>query len=758
MSEEQLEREQEQRRVQKLAVEIQDRIDTLSHHASKISSDAHEIRRTFWNDVTVNVDEPDDFEETFYSIKQQADLLSERERSEKQLKKTIKTLSRLKESPYFGRVDFIEDGESSSESIYLGITSFMDKEEQNFLIYDWRAPISSIYYDYAPGPAQYETPSGLIKGEMTLKRQFIIKDGRIEGMFDTGVTIGDQLLQEVLGNNANAQMKTIVATIQKEQNQIIRNEKNKYLIVQGVAGSGKTSAALQRVAYLLYRHRKTLSAQNIVLFSPNPLFNSYVSTVLPELGEENMQQTTFIEYLGSRIGRGLLLEDSFSQLEYLLNHEDTSEYKAREESIRLKSSLAFKEKLDDYIRALGTEGLEFKDISLKSEVLLSNEQMKEQFYSYEKGISLWHRMELLKDWAVKELRRRKRLERRKDWVKEEAQFLDKEDFLEAFKTLQNKGKYNEDSFNDFELEEKLLSEIVVSRYFKPIMTKVKRLGFVDYRRIYENFLRKMSDIYSLQKIGQGEIPYEDATPFVYLKDKIEGTVSFSSIRHIFVDEAQDYTPFQFAYFQELFPNSKMTLLGDINQGIFSHSNGVESFLPQAMEGEEERIILTKSYRSTRPIVEFTKRILKDGSHIEPFNRDGSKPTYTTCANEDELDAKVLELLKAQTSHKTVAIICRTAMESAAVYAKLKDHVELRLIEKGTITFERGLLVIPSYLAKGIEFDSVILYDVSGYSRESERRLLYTACTRAMHELHLFSTGAESPLLKEAMEYVEKSQG
>lgn len=760
MGEEQFVKEIEQERVNRVTAEIQEKIEKVSQHAKKISSDAHEIRKTFWDDVTVNLDEPDDILETHSSITQQALLLTERERSEKQLDKEVRTLSRLKQSPYFGRVDFTEEGEKAPETVYIGITSFMDRNEENFLIYDWRAPISSLYYDYPPGPAKYETPVGVIEGEMTLKRQFIIRNSIIEGLFDTGVTIGDELLQEVLGKNADSQMKTIVATIQKEQNQIIRNEKSKYLIVQGVAGSGKTSAALQRVAYLLYRHRKTLSSQNIMLFSPNSLFNSYVSTVLPELGEENMQQTTFLEYLSSRIGKGLELEDSFTQLEYLLNSEETKEYKTRVESIRLKSSIQFKELLDNYINELGQEGLVFKDITLKKGILISKEQLRDQFYSYEKNLSIRNRIEFLRDWAVKELRRRKKLERKKDWVKEEAQFLEKEDFLEAFKKLQEKQKYDENSFDDFEYEERLLAEIVVSRYFKPIINYVKRLSFIDYRVIYENLFKSLSedwtDIcnYTLKRFSQREVPYEDATPFVYIKDKLEGTISRSAIRHVFIDEAQDYTPFQFSYLQELFPYSKMTLLGDINQGIYSHSNEADSFLPEEMKAEQERIILTRSYRSTKPIVEFTKTMLKDGDYIEPFNREGSRPTLTMVKDEEELLDKMMTTIKEQANYKTVAIICKTARESEELYEKLKPHFSVRLVEKGTISFETGLLVIPSYLAKGIEFDSVVLYNVAAYQRESERRLLYTACTRAMHELHLFSTSEGSPLLEKSMDYVE----
>ncbi|WP_077211724.1 RNA polymerase recycling motor HelD [Bacillus dakarensis] len=773
MSKEQIEKEYEQRRVGLIVEAIQEKIDTLGQQVNKVGSDALEIRTTFWDDVTVNVDEPDDLAETFSSIKQQAQLLSERERSHLQLNRKLHSLQRLKNSPYFGRVDFKEDAEQEAESIYIGITSFMDKDDENFLIYDWRAPISSIYYDYSPGRADYKTPEGIIEGEMTLKRQFIIRNSVIQGMFDTGVTIGDQLLQEVLGNQADSHMKTIVATIQKEQNRIIRNEKSKYLIVQGVAGSGKTSAALQRVAYLLYQNRGSLSSQNIMLFSPNPLFNSYVATVLPELGEENMQQTTFLEYLQSRIGVSLKLEDSFTQLEYLLNNEVSELYKSRVSGIVYKSSLDFKKLIDRYLEFLGKEGMQFKDISMKDQVLLSARQIKEQFYAYDKDISIPNRIELLQEWIKKELKKRKKLEKRKDWVKDEAQFLDKEDFLEVFNKLEKKKRYRENSFDDFELEEKLLSEIVVNRYFKPIMKKVKKLAYIDYEEIYrglfqvdiiENLACKFPDNwneickYSNDTLLRAELAFEDATPFVYLKDGIEGKASYSSIRHVFVDEAQDYSAFQFAYLRELFPFSKMTFLGDINQGIYSHSTEAESFLPKDIKKEEqERIILTRSYRSTRQIVEFTKTILKNGEHIEPFNRNGKKPSLTFVDDEESLKSCILNEVqqKIHSDFETIAIICKTAKQSAKAYEFLKEHHSVRLIEKGTISFEKGVLVIPAYLAKGIEFDSVIIYDASKetYGKESERRLLYTACTRAMHELSIFSMGEMSPFIESGLDYL-----
>ncbi|MBW7458897.1 helicase, partial [Paenibacillus sepulcri] len=339
---------EEQRRVDEVVEQIDTRIDLLEQETLESKSEMVEIRKNFWEDVTVNFEDTAEVAETFASMKQQAELLSERERTHGQASVQLRTLRKLRNSPYFGRIDFMEDGEQQEDCIYLGIASLRDRADENYLIYDWRAPISSLYYDYPPGPAEVETPSGTIHGELKVKRQFVIRDGIIVSLFDTGVTIGDELLQEVLGKQSDAQMKSIVATIQGEQNRIIRNERSRLLVVQGAAGSGKTSAALQRVAYLLYRYRGILKADQIVLFSPNPMFNSYVSTVLPELGEENMEQTTFQDYLAYRIGRAFRLENPYAQLEYALTGMDQPGYEARIEGIRFKASDGFVALMDRY--------------------------------------------------------------------------------------------------------------------------------------------------------------------------------------------------------------------------------------------------------------------------------------------------------------------------------------------------------------------------------------------------------------------------
>lgn len=754
----------EQNRVSYIIKEIDKKAAKWNESSSGVGSDALEIRKSFWEDVTVNFDEADDVAETFTSIKQQAALLAERERTQFQMVKQLETLSRLRFSPYFGRIDFIENGERKAEKIYLGIASLMDEKEEEFLIYDWRAPISGLYYDYSPGPAKYETINDTIEGEISLKRQFVIRAGKIKAMFEAGVTIGDEMLQEVLGNHADTQMKTIVATIQKEQNQIIRNDTSSLVVVQGVAGSGKTSAAMQRIAYLLYRHRNILNSENIMLFSPNPLFNSYVATVLPELGEENMQQATFQEYLASRFGDEFTLEDHFEQMEYLLASEKEHEVASRRKSIHFKSSLLFKSMMDEYAGKLAKGGLPFKSLSLKKRIILSKEEINTFYQSLDQDISLPNRLQLVKEWAYKEIKKRAKREQTQKWVEKEIQFLDKEDYLEAYQQSQLKQGGAEDTFNDYEREHIWLSGMVVKKRFKPLFAAVKKLKFLDIRVIFTDFFKgEFSEAASLppgwsdicqrtiKNLEKKFIEYEDAVPFLYLQDLIEGRKSNTSIRHVFIDEAQDYTPFQFAYIKMMFPYSKMTLLGDRNQAIYSGPTGAATILVgEALDSLETEIYnLTKTYRLTKQIVEFTRQLIHDGKIIEPFNRPGPKPIFIQAKNDhdhmDKANEIIIKLKK--DGYKNIAVICKTANESKKAFESIKRKHDARLIEKGTLTFESGLNIIPAYLAKGIEFDAVLIFDASAYRKEEERKLFYTACTRAMHVLYLLSSNKQNPMLE-----------
>ncbi|MDF2725232.1 MAG: hypothetical protein K0Q59_4909, partial [Paenibacillus sp.] len=428
----------EQKRVDRVIAVVSERMDKLGQQVGTLRSDIVQIRNTFWDDVTVNMEDAAEAAESYASMKQQAEVLTERERMHRQSYNQLKALTRLHRTPYFGRIDFREDSESMPTPYYIGTSSLADDTGLDYLVYDWRAPVSSLYYDYGPGAAHYTTPGGEIEGTMELKRQFIIRDGIIRSLFDTGVTIGDELLQEVLGKQSDAQMKSIVATIQQEQNRIIRNERARLLVVQGAAGSGKTSAALQRAAYLLYRFRGTLKADQLVLFSPNPMFNSYVSTVLPELGEENMQQTTFQQYIEHRLGKSFRIEDPFEQMEYTLSAMEQPGYEARMDGIRYKASSRYMQLLDAYAAWLSNEGLRFRDIMFREEVLVPEERLRGKFYEFDRSMSIANRMQLLSEWLLKELRQLAKLERRKSWVEEEIELLDKETYIEAYRQMQKK--------------------------------------------------------------------------------------------------------------------------------------------------------------------------------------------------------------------------------------------------------------------------------------------------------------------------------
>ncbi|MFM9277631.1 RNA polymerase recycling motor HelD [Paenibacillus jiagnxiensis] len=785
----------EQDRLDQVRDKLKARIEDLEPKVAGLHDQAAEIRRRFWEEVTVNTGSDEEFEETFYTIKQQAAVLSERERSHRLLTQQWKSLNRLLPSPYFGRIDFLEDGLNLSEQIYIGVSSFVEEDGLSFLVYDWRTPIASLYYDHSPGAASYDTPGGRITGTMELKRQYQIHDGQIRNMFDASVTIGDELLQQMLAKGANSQMKSIVSTIQKEQNSIIRNDHSRLLIVQGAAGSGKTSAALQRVAYLLYKHRDSLKADQIVLFSPNPIFNSYVSSVLPELGEENMQQTTLQEYLEYWLGSSLRLEDPFDQIEYVLTAQSTANYEARLQGMKYKASEAFSRVLQNYALWLGREGMLFNSIRFRDRDLITAEQMRSQFYSYDPSLRLANRVELLQKWLLKELAQLERKERWASWVEEELQYLDNEQYAEVFgelhkdrevfdiaehyaavyEKISNKRRGDEGDFDFAEQEEELLSQRIVKMSFKPLRQSVRKFSFIDVQGLYSQlfgdeaaYREKTNEAeipvlwpdickQTKEKLDRHELFYEDATPYLYLKELIEGVRTNTEIRHVFVDEGQDYSPFQYEYLKKLFPRARMTVLGDFGQAIFMQATNLqESDSPLFRlygEAETSLIRLVRSYRSTREIVEFTKELLSDESEIVPFERIGPKPLLAGLEDGEKRDARILKdiaALKAE-GFDSIAVITKTAAESrtAIELLRMQGSEALQLITKETIAFEKGVMVIPVYLAKGIEFDAVLIYEASpqAYGRDNERKLLYTACTRAMHRLHLYTTGDWSPFVQ-----------
>jgi len=787
--------QQEQERLEWVRNKLQARITELEPEVAGLHDQAADMRKRFWEELSIDTSTTEDFEDTFYSVQQQSAMLAERERGHKRLLQQWNGLKRLLPAPYFGRVDFQEDGLSASEQVYIGVSSFVDNDGLDFLIYDWRSPIASLYYDYPPGRASYVTPGGLIEGTMTLKRQFQIQNGQIRTMFDASETIGDELLQQVLSKDADSQMKSIVATIQKEQNAIIRDDKSRMLIVQGAAGSGKTSAALQRVAYLLYKHRQTINADQIVLFSPNPMFSSYISTVLPELGEENMQQTTFQEYLDNWLSPSLRPEDPFDQIEYTLTAQEKPGYEARLQGIAYKTSEAFLKALQNYGKWLGREGMQFKDICFRDRVLITADSMSAKLYDFDSSLPLSSRVLLLQEWLLRELALLERKEREAFWVQEELNYLDNDQYAEVFDMLHkerelfdlsenyavihelmNKKLRGDEGDIDFgQQAEELILRSIVQKSFKPLRRGVRKFSFVDINGIYgqlfgdeASYQEKTNEIaipalwpeicrQTKSKLSRSELFYEDATPYLFVKELVEGVRTNKEIRHVFVDEGQDYSAFQYEYFKKLFPRVQMTVLGDFGQAIYLQATNLEAsdspLIRLYGEADTSLIRLVRSYRSTKEIVEFTKSLLPGGEEIIPFERAGEKPHLIKLNDAKQRDAQMLAdiaSLRAE-GHASIAIITKTAAESREAFEALsiQGGEGLQHITKETLAFEKGVMVLPVYLAKGIEFDAVFIYNASpeAYGRDNDRKLLYTACTRAMHRLHLYTTGDWSPLVQ-----------
>lgn len=767
--------QQAQNRLESVMERINEEIIRLDEETFRRKNEVVHIRKHFWDEIKVNNDTFDDFLETIIGLRQETQALSVSQSTHRHASKRLSTLRRMQEVPYFGRIDFVEEGESTQEQIYIGISSLSDSSGEDFLIYDWRAPVSSVYYDYQPGPAKYKTPGGIIEGRLEKKWQYLIRDGVLQSMFDTSLTIGDEILQQVLGKGTDKQMHNIVATIQQEQNQIIRHDKGRLLIVHGAAGSGKTSAAMQRIAYLLYKYRDHLNADQIILFSPNKMFNSYVSNVLPELGEENMQQVTFQEYLDHRLGKEFEVETPFEQLEYFLTETEDSSYRSRIAGIRLKASIHFFEAVHSYRQSLEDTGMLFKDLTFRGKTIVTGQQIGEWFYSHDTSLRFHNRLEKLMEWLLEKIKDLQKMEYSKQWVQEEIELLSNEEYHKAHRYLAEKRGFKREEISDYEMEPKALARLIVQQKLKPLRKIVRAYRFIDYKGMYQQLFSNPQQIRewidgetpaslpdicqaTLEMLTQNKLYYEDATPFLLLKELIQGFETNSSIKHIVVDEAQDYSPFQFEFLKRLFPAARMTVLGDFNQAIFAHANEMVDFhtLTNLYGSDETEVInIARSYRSTKPIIEFTRRLVPNGKQIIPFERDGERPVLTQVDNYTVLHScivsKVAELRERGLT--SIAIICKSAKESASAYDSLSSIDGLKLLRSNSLEYEQGVVVIPSYLSKGIEFDAVIIYDASAnvYGDESLRRVFYTSCTRAMHILQLYSVGKHSPFLRDGLQ-------
>lgn len=600
-------------------------------------------------------------------------------------------LKKLIESAYFGRIDYVYDGESidEAESFYIGKFSFTD-EEGNICIYDWRAPVSSMYYDYELGPASYEALHGTINGELIRKRQMNVERNEIRYVLESSMNIHDSILQEELSKTADERMKTIIATIQKEQNAIVRNDDAHTLVIQGVAGSGKTSIALHRVAYLLYKFKDQLSSDRVMIISPNKVFADYISTVLPELGEEPIREAS-LDLLAERVLPAKYAFISLFEQTKRCIEQPESEFAKR---VGFKSSLSFFADLHSYLEKTNDTLLPDKPMTI-SEYEIPSSYISNRFN------------------AVSNEPVMKRLEQVA------------EDMLSLIKA-KRQGKL------------KLPSKNEVIKRLK------KRLRFNDAFSLYKAFYEDLEqEDYFVFK--NKTLEFADVYPFLYCINYWEGIEIFNAVKHLVIDEMQDYSPIQYAVLQRLF-HCKKTVLGDFGQSLnpftVSDEHGFQEIFPNLQFVE-----LKKSYRSSYEIIEFAKRFLPKNA-IEAVERHGEEPEIITYENDEEQLIFLKRALQQfqESGYKTCGIVCKTETQATYLETMLQDYSINRIDETST-SFTEGITLCSVQLAKGLEFDSVIVPFIDkGYQTEFDKGLLYIACTRALHRLTLLTPEQHKPPL------------
>lgn len=630
----------------------------------------------------------------------------------------ILLLEKMIKSPYFARIDFKFDDEDEFEKIYIGRSSLRKNSYQEMYVYDWRSPIASVFYRFMTGEAFYDAPCGRVTGELNLKRQYEIKNGILEYFFDSDVQIADEFLRQLLSQNTTAKMKAIVETIQHEQDVVIRDMENDLLMVQGVAGSGKTSIALHRAAYLMYQGLQTkLSANNIMIISPNSIFEQYISNVLPELGEDNVISSVFEDIL-SELLNGRKIQ---SRNDFLENLIVNSKYKEiSRNSIEFKTSSFFREILDQFLIDIPRQWIEFEDVYYEGKCVVSGQILKDKILGRPET-PLGIKLEQLEDYILEQIfgtGKGRGHKEEKNLIKQEIQKFIKIDIVELYKILFS----NEAYFYS------LLQNSNPSQNIKNIWK------------------------YTKENLEADSLYYDDAIAIAYLYLKIYGTNKYKNIKQVVIDEAQDYYPLQYEIFNLLFSNAKFTILGDMKQTLAKKED--ISFYEQIQKilnkKKSSLIMLDKSFRCTNEILNFSLKFIEQSSQIKSFNRNGDSPkVYIADNSEIFIDEIVKEIkLCQEKGFQSICLICKTEKNSTYLFNKIKHKLDIQLIKNGSVSDLQGVFILPVYMSKGLEFDTVLICDADSqnYHDEDDKNLLYVACTRALHKLSLFCENEVSPLI------------
>lgn len=622
--------------------------------------------------------------------------------------KKLKELTILKESPYFGRVTFNDLEFDQKDTLYVGRFGVTPEGSYEPVIVDWRAPVASLFYHGSLGEASYTSPDGPIKCDIEGRRQIIVKKGELKGVFDSAIDVKDDILQMVLSNNSSDKLKDVIMTIQQEQDEIIRKERTSNIVVNGVAGSGKTTIALHRVAYLLYNYRKELE-DKVLILGPNGIFMEYISQVLPSLGEVGVKQETFASFALKEMDSELYIMSFDKYLEKIL-----SEDKEFIEDAKYKNSYEIIEDLDNLVKDMDKNYFHVEDVKYFGDLVISKEEIEEMFNKHYEYMPLFRRSEKIKRIIlskIKDKRDEKVWELNEEIRKEKEKLTTEELLIEE---------------NNLEFRRKLrIREIV-----KEVMDSRAKL---DSRISREDVL----DIYDRFNGNKKEYTINDLAPILYLAIKLEGKKATKDYRHVVIDEAQDYSPLQFKVVRELTGTKYFTVVGDVNQRLIKYSDLAPMMeLGKIFDDVNPEIYnLNKSYRSTYEIMEYANKYL-DEDRIIPIVRHGKPVEEIEFHNNEELSESIIESLKEFSNEglESIAIITRDKEELEKVYNLISNKVHLVKFDNEDVLYKGGNVIIPSYFAKGLEFDGVIIVDNGSLKDENEDLIKYIMSTRALHRL------------------------
>lgn len=662
---------------EKLKNRIEEIEQTLSEGQREIAS----IQEYYWENYAemdqYGYEEYDNQQALFSQINTNQEKLLLKQRFEKMYRE-----------PFFGRVDFLFQGESEKEPFYIGIGNFALRAGMTPLIYDWRAPVCSLFYDADNGDAAYEAPSGTVKGRVCAKWQYKIRNGKMIYAFECDTKIDDEILQQELGQNGDIRLKNIVRTIQKEQNAIIRNLNDKILVIQGAAGSGKTSIALHRIAYLLYHDRKNLKSSNILILSPNSVFADYISHILPELGEENIQEMSFDVFAYHEL-KDIAedCEDKYQDLERRMKYPDC----VQADTFNSKQSAQFAGEIEGFLAVLEDELMEFKEITFKG-MKLTEEELIRLFYFKFQDTPLLERMDAVMEY-----------------------------FVDSYETLYSR---------DISDEEK---DYLKRKFDALYMTK-------DIYEIYNRLLAWCGmDTLPEVPYERRKLCYEDVYPMLYLKYRLKKKAVHKNIKHLVIDEMQDYSYIQYLILHRLF-SCRMTILGDKAQTLGTEPQDVLKFFTKIFGKKYRSIEIKKSYRNTVEIAKFAERI-SGITDLELFHRHGKEVDEQQFQTEKELLDMILKNVSiGEDTYETAAILTMTEGEAWHLFSLLKKwNVHVNYVDRNSSTFQKGLTVTTFYLAKGLEFDQVFAV-LNDDKNPLYKQAAYICATRALHELYMYQTG------------------